>query len=258
MVIAVVNTKGGVAKTTTAVHLAVLLGAVDPVLLIDADSQGGASLALGVRRQDLNPSLAHPLLYGLPVSRAVRRHIRNGTDLITGSADLANSDVALADVADRAHCLGKLVDRLRRQYRTIIIDCPPGLSLLQLNVLVAADSFVVPVSPHYLALEGVASSLHTISRVRVRFRPRLRPLGIAVTMRDIKAQSAAEIVRLLRGHYGEAVFRTEIPLDGGFAEASSFGKTIFEYEPASRAADAYRRLAAELLQRISRRTARRN
>lgn len=254
MIVAVVNAKGGVGKTATAVSLAAALAEpTRKALLVDADSQAGASLGLGVKRSELNPSLAHPLLYGLPLERAIRETDVPGLDLITASSDLANTDVALSEAARRELHLRKLLDLVRRRYRAILIDCPSGLSLLQINALAAAEWFLLVTAPQHLALEGAAGMLDTAARVRSRFNRRLRPLGIVVTMMDRRSKAAAEINALLRCHYGRAVFRTEIPLSCRMAEAPSFGKTIFQYAPASPAACAYGRLAGEVLRRAKRR-----
>ncbi len=253
MVIAVINTKGGVGKTTTAIHLSVLLAGRGPTLLIDADSQAGASLGVGIPRARLAPSLAHPFLYGLPLERAIRRGVRPGIDVITASADLANTDVALSDAPDRELCLRRIIEPLLQRYRTILIDCAPGLSLLHINVLAAAQWYLVPVTPQYLSLEGAASIVDAGDRVRRRFNDRLRLLGMVVTMVDRGSTSGRQNIRMLRGHYRDAVVRPEIPFSHALAEAPSFGQTVFEYEPAGAAARAYRRLGVDILQRLARR-----
>jgi chromosome partitioning protein len=147
---------------------------------------------------------------------------------------------------------------VRRRYDAIVIDCPPGLSLLQLNALVAADWYLVPVSPQYLALEGVAGVLAAADRARERFALRLRLLGMLVTMMDARSASARAVVRMLRGYYRDAVFRSEIPFATALADAPSFGRTIFQHQHASPAGEAYRRLFTEILRRVDRRPARGN
>jgi chromosome partitioning protein len=259
VVVAVINTKGGVGKTTTAIHLAAVLAeGRGRTLLVDADSQAGASLGLGIARADLAPSLAQPLLYSLPLDRALRASRVDGLDLITGSVELANTDLALREVGRRELWLRELLDPLRRRYRAIVIDCPPGLSLLHINALAAADWYLVPVSPQYLPMEGVAALLRIAARVRARYNPRLRLLGIHLSMVDRRSRVCAGMCKRLRRQYGDAVLRTEIPLSGALADAPSLGQTIFQYQPQSRAAVAYRTLAGEILTRLRRRRQRGN
>jgi chromosome partitioning protein len=251
--VVVVSAKGGVGKTATAVNLAAALAKMaGETLLVDADTQAGASLGLGIARSALGPSLAHSLLDGLPIERTIRRTGVPGLHLVTGSPDLASTDVALAEAPHRELFLRRLVGVVRRRFRAIVIDCPCGLSLLQLNALAAADGVLGVTAPQYLALEGLVGILHTARHVRRRFNRRLRLLGIALTMVDRRSRAAAEVRAMVRGHYGRAVFRTEIPMSLRLAEAPSFGKTIFEYAPRSSAAASYAELARETVRRTKR------
>lgn len=250
MILALINNKGGVAKTTTAINLAAGLARRDRrVLLVDLDSQGSASLSLGVTRAALAPSSAEVLLDGLPVRQAIRPTAVAGLDLLTGTMALANADLRLADAASRERRLEAALEPVRQAYPFIVIDCPPSLSLLPVNALIAADAFLVPVTPHYLALEGLVNLMEAVERVRQGMHAGAALLGLVLTMVDYRLRVTREIVDLIRGHYRDQVFRTEIGVNVRLAEAPSFGQSIFAYDPTSTGADAYRRLTLEVQQR---------
>jgi chromosome partitioning protein len=250
MILAIVNNKGGVGKTTTAVNLAA--GLATPrrrVLLVDLDSQGSASLALGVARADLAPSAAEVLLDGLPVRAAIRPTQVAGLDLLTGSMALANADVVLGEVAGREHRLRETLAPVRDAYRFILLDCPPSLSLLPINALVASDAFLVPVTPQYLAVEGLVNLMDAVARLQASMDTHAPLLGLVLTLVDYRARATRELVEMLRAQYGARVFQTEIRGNVRLAEAPSFGQPIFTYAATSVGAEAYRRLVAELLAR---------
>jgi chromosome partitioning protein len=252
VVVAFVNNKGGVGKTTSAVTIAaVLADQHGPVLLVDLDSQASASLSLGIARSALSPSVSQALLDGLPIARAIRTSGIKQLDLLTGSIDLASTDVALAEVANRERFLKSILSNVRGSYRHVLIDTPPSLSLLGVNALAAADAFVVPAIPQALALQGVAGLLESIDRLKRRLRLDLRFAGVLLTMLDHLARPAAvDISNQFRSQLRDQVFHTEIPYDAQVAEAPSFGRTVLGHAPTCAAADAYRRAAGELLQRL--------
>lgn len=250
-VLAIVNAKGGVSKTTTAVSLAAgfaLRGR--RTLLVDLDQQASASLGLGVARASLEPGSAAVLLEGLPLRRAIRPTSCAGLDLVTGELDLANADVALAGAGDRATRLRHALEPVRGDYAHVVLDCPPSLGLLTVNALLAADSFLVPVVPEYLVLEGVAGLLASVERLRAAGGDAAELLGFVLT-RTNRTRAAGEVADILRAHYGRAVFKAEIPANVRVAEAPSFGLTIYEHAPGSTGADAYSRLTAEVLRRFN-------
>ncbi len=258
MIIAVANTKGGVGKTTTAVTLAAVLAERHgPVLLVDADSLAAASLSLGISANALTPSLADALLYHIPLERVIRNTRIPHLDLITGSTDLGNTDLVLAEASDRELRLRALLEPLRPRYRLIVIDGPPSLSLLQVNVFAAADEVLIPSTAQHVALQQLPMTLERLRRVRAKFNRRMHVLGILPTMVYGSAARSRRVVQRMRDQFGNAVLHTEIPFSHAVAEAPRLNRTILEHPPSASATDAYRRVAGEVLTR-SKKTKRRH
>ncbi|HVS03782.1 MAG TPA: ParA family protein [Thermoanaerobaculia bacterium] len=255
MILTLVNNKGGVGKTTTAVSLAAALAEQGlRVLLVDVDSQASASLSVGLGRAELSPSVADVLLRGKPSEQAIRSTTTPGLHVLPGSVDLVSAEEDLSTLPRKELLLRQALERVRGDYDYVFVDCPPGLGLLTRNALVAADGFLVPVVPHFLAAEGVEGLLEAVGRLAWRTQSKARLVGILATMVDMRTRAARETLDALRSRYHDRVFALEIRGNVRLAEAPSLGRTIFQHDRECVGARAYALLAEELLARLGRPT----
>ncbi|MDR2108377.1 MAG: AAA family ATPase [Coriobacteriales bacterium] len=250
LIIAIINQKGGVGKTTTAVNLAAALGELDNrVLLVDLDPQGNATSGLGVEKSTGMKCVYDGLINGEKAEDLIVHGIAEGVDVIPATINLAGAEVELMSEYARERRLVEMLEPIRGNYDYIIIDCPPSLGQLTINGLTAAQRLIIPIQCEFYALEGLTKLLETEKIVKTRMNKELDILGVVMTMYDSRTTLGRQVIEEVEGFFGDKVFLTRIPRSIRLAEAPSYGQSILTYNPSGKGARAYRELAKEVISR---------
>ena len=249
--IAIVNQKGGVGKTTTAINLAAYIARMGKtVLLVDLDPQGNATSGLGIDKYANEQSLYDVLAKAADIN--IVRHTTNieRLDILPSNHNLSGAEIDLVSIADREYVLATALKKLQGQYDVCLIDCPPSLGLLSVNGLVAADYVFVPVQTEFYAMEGMGQLVQTIQRIQQKLNPTLSILGVVLTMYDARTSLSSQVKEEVERVFGDLVFRTVIPRNVRLAEAPSHGEPIIKYDKWSKGARSYKALAKEVVNRL--------
>lgn len=249
-IVAIINQKGGVGKSTTAINLSAALGERNKqVLLVDLDPQGNATSGLGIDKGQITNSIYNVLLRDLSPLEVIIPDVYEGLDILPATIDLAGAEVELVNEIARENRLKNAIGQLRGKYDYIFIDCPPSLGLLTVNALVAADKLLIPIQCEFYALEGVTKLLESMKRVKNLLNPSLEVFGYVLTMYDMRTTLSKQVASDVEAHFGKEVFKSKVPRTVKLSEAPSYGQPITVYDPSGKGALSYVGLAEEVIAR---------
>ena len=247
-IIAITNQKGGVGKTTTAINLSAALAELGKkILVIDTDPQGNMTSGFGVNKNEVENTVYDLILGNCSTQEAIIKNVKDGVDMIPSNVNLAAAEIELIDNDKRNFVLKNEVEWVKDRYDYLIIDCPPSLSMLTVNALTTADTVLVPIQCEFYALEGLSQLIHTVNLVKQSLNPELDMEGVVFTMFDSRTNLSAQVVENVKANVQTRVYDTVIPRNVRLAEAPSYGQPITEYDPKSAGAEAYIKLAKEVI-----------
>lgn len=248
--IVIANQKGGVGKTTTAINLSASLAELgQKVMIIDMDPQGNTTSGLGVEKEELENTVYELLLGETSIENCMINDAFENLTIVPSNINLAAAEIELIGVDEKEYILKKEVEKIKKDYDFVLIDCPPSLSMLTINSMCAADTVLVPIQCEYYALEGLTQLMHTINLVQERLNPELEIEGVVFTMYDARTNLSLQVVENVKNNLKQNIYKTIIPRNIRLAEAPSYGKPITEYDPKSTGAESYRLLAEEVIHR---------
>lgn len=249
-VIAIINQKGGVGKSTTAVNLAAALGEQGrKVLIVDFDPQGNSTSGYGIEKESLEACIYDALLHDVPAEELIQDTSVKKVFVLPATIQLAGAEIELVSAMARETRLKDLLASVKDEFDFIFIDCPPSLGLLTINALTAADSVLIPIQCEYYALEGVTKLLESMRMVKSRINPSLDTFGVLMTMYDSRTSLSNQVVDEVRNYFGDKAFKTLIPRTVKISESPSFGEPVITYAPSNKGAKAYKDLAKEVIKR---------